>query len=494
MKILFTIAWRNIRENKVKTTIIGLIMILGIMILVVGNSLMDTATAGIEKYYTKNYTGHVLITGATRGKLTLFGFQDLTAMEQAVPRIPEYSQILEFARSLPYVEAVNPQVSAAAMVSWGEQSLLGTQLFGIIPQEYQVMFPDNVELMEGDFWPAEGAGVLLNKVLVDHLEKRRQITVQPGQKLVFTSLSTQTGLRIREVEVTGIFRFKQSNPQLDMLSLMDAGNVRALAGLVVGHTTEAELSAAERSFLGSIDEDSVFDSYDSLFSPVEVVDAQRDEDYWYSLLGEGAAEPVGAQEDLGAWQHLLIRLRDEKYLKRAQQDFEQFFAQEKIAAQTRTWLQGAGALAEMSYGIKRIFNGVVLVIAIVAIIIIMNTLVIAITERMGEIGTMRAIGAQKSFVRKMVLLETLLLAGVSGLVGLVLGAGVLFVLQAVGLEAGNVFLEIIYGGKVLRPQLSLSAVVLSLVVIAVVGVVSSTYPTSLVMRTSPLQAMESGGE
>ncbi len=36
-----------------------------------------------------------------------------------------------------------------------------------------------------------------------------------------------------------------------------------------------------------------------------------------------------------------------------------------------------------------------LVIAVVATIIIMNTLVIAITERMAEIGTMRAIGGRK---------------------------------------------------------------------------------------------------
>ncbi|HHY09262.1 MAG TPA: FtsX-like permease family protein [Firmicutes bacterium] len=110
---------------------------------------------------------------------------------------------------------------------------------------------------------------------------------------------------------------------------------------------------------------------------------------------------------------------------------------------------------------------------------------------MAEIGTMRAIGAQKGFVRKMILLETLLLSGISGLIGIVLGGIVLLILNIVGLKASNVFFEIVFGGPVLRPQLSLSSVVLSLAVIVVVGVVSSTYPTSLVMRTSPLKAMES---
>lgn len=491
MRILLTIAWRNIREHKVKTTIIGLIMVIGIMVLVVGNSLMDTATAGIERYYTKNYTGHLMVTGSTQGKLTLFGFQDLTAMEQTVPRIPEYSEILEFAQSLPYVEAMNSQVSVMAMISQGDDMLSASQIFGIVPEQYQDMFPDNVELIAGRFWNSGQEGLLLNEEVAMRIGKSGGITVKPGDKLLFTSMSTHTGMRIREVEVKGIFRFKQSNPQLDMVSLMDISNVRALAGMVVGHTTAADLTSEEQTFLGTIDQESIFDSFDSLFSEITIEESAADDDYWFSLLGETDSRDQSMLEDTGSWQYLLIRLKDEKMIKRAQADFAKFFAEHNIAAQTSDWLQGAGALAEMSYGIKNIFNGVVFVIAIVAIIIIMNTLVIAVTERMGEIGTMRAIGAQKSFVRRMILGETLLLSGLSGSIGLIFGALVLFVLNRVGLTASNIFFEIIFGGPVLRPELSLSSVIISLVVVVVVGVVSSTYPTSIVMKTSPLTAMES---
>jgi len=110
---------------------------------------------------------------------------------------------------------------------------------------------------------------------------------------------------------------------------------------------------------------------------------------------------------------------------------------------------------------------------------------------MSEIGTMRAIGAQKSFVRRMIVLETMLLSGISGTLGVAAGGLVLLVLNKIGLKASNVFFEIIYGGPELRPELSWSAVVLSFVVIVAVGAVSSAYPTALVMRTSPLKAMES---
>lgn len=491
MRILLTIAWRNIREHKVKTTIIGLIMVVGIMVLVVGNSLMDTATAGIERYYTKNYTGHLMITGAHRGKLTLFGFQDLTAMEQAIPRIPEYGNVLEFVRSLPYVEAVNAQATASAAISVDDEIVGATQLFGIEPTMYQEMFPHNIELIAGEFLKPGEEGLLVSQLLAQHIEKELERPLMVGDKLLLTGISMQGGMRIREVEVRGIFRFKQSNPQLDMVSLLDITNARALGGMTVGHTEVSDLTEKEQSFLGEIDVDSIFDSFDSLFTEVDVNDQTVDEDYWFSVLGDTEESEQLAEQDTGSWHFLLVRLTDEKYLPQAKADLAQFFQENDIPAQTSDWLQAAGAIAEMAYGIKSIFNGVVFLIAVVAVIIIMNTLVISVTERMGEIGTMRAIGAQKSFVRKMVMLETLLLSGISGLIGIALGGLVLLVLNVVGIEASNMFFEIIFGGPVLRPQLSLSSVVMSLVVVALVGVISSLYPASIVMKTSPLKAMES---
>ncbi|NMB20718.1 MAG: ABC transporter permease [Firmicutes bacterium] len=494
MRIILTIAWRNLREHKVKTLIIGLIMMIGIMVLVVGNSFMDSAAAGIERYYIQNYTGHLMITGESKGYLTLFGFQDMTAMERAVPRIPDYAEVVEYARTLPYVEMVNPQLSANAMVSRGDEMLGITQLFGIVPDDYHAMFADNVELLAGDFWGPGEQGILLNKVVAEMIEKQIGFTLRPGDKLLFTSASTITGMRIREVEIAGIFQFKQSNIQLDMVSLMDVSNVRALAGMVVGHAAPVDLSPEEQSFLGAIDEESLFDSFgslDALFAPVEVEGESIGDDYWFSLLGETESRDLSNVEDTGAWQYLLIRLTDESYLKQAQVDFAKFFAEHNIPAQTRDWMQAAGSIAQLSNGVKGIFNGVVFLIAVVAVIIIMNTLVISVTERMGEIGTMRAIGAQKGFVRRMVVWETLILSGIAGTIGVVLGSLVLFILNRIGLEAGNMFVEIIYGGPVLRPELSVSSVILSFVVILVVGIVSSIYPTAIVMKTSPLKAMES---
>ena len=197
------------------------------------------------------------------------------------------------------------------------------------------------------------------------------------------------------------------------------------------------------------------------------------------------------EEESHSWHFLLVRLTDERMVKRALKELDEFFAVNNIDAEASDWLEAAGVVAEMAYGVKLVFNIIVFLIAIVAVIIIMNTLVISVTERMSEIGTMRAIGAQKTFVRSMILWETLLISGVFGGIGIIAGSLILLVLNITGIKAPNLFFEIIFGGPVLKPGLSLESVVMSFIIVLVVGVVSSLYPTSIVMKTEPVKAMQS---
>ena len=74
----------------------------------------------------------------------------------------------------------------------------------------------------------------------------------------------------------------------------------------------------------------------------------------------------------------------------------------------------------------------VLIIFVVALVIINNALVMATLERVREIGTLRAIGAQRRFILAMLVIEAL----VVGLIFGALGAGVGAVL-VVGARQGR---------------------------------------------------------
>jgi putative ABC transport system permease protein len=167
-----------------------------------------------------------------------------------------------------------------------------------------------------------------------------------------------------------------------------------------------------------------------------------------------------------------------------------WFTTEGIEARAVDWKVASGGFGSLADTIQIVFNVLILIIAVVAIIIIMNTLVISVIERTGEIGTMRALGAQKRTVRRMFVLETLSISVVFGMIGVAVGAITIGILNLTGLPAPNPFFEILFGGKVLHPALPLSSLLYALGIIVAIGIVASLYPVSVALRIQPVQAIQ----
>jgi ABC-type antimicrobial peptide transport system permease subunit len=131
------------------------------------------------------------------------------------------------------------------------------------------------------------------------------------------------------------------------------------------------------------------------------------------------------------------------------------------------------------------------IIFVVALVIINNAVVMATLQRVREIGTLRAIGAQRRFVLAMVLAETVVLGLAFGTVGAGLGSGIVLWLQKAGLPAGNEFLYFFFSGPRLYPGLSLGALIGAFFVVLIVTCVSALYPAIMATRVTPIQAMAS---
>lgn len=495
MSIVLKIAFRNLKEHKTKTFIVGTLIALGIAILVIGNSLMDSATEGIRKTYIESYTGDVIVTGRHRGEITLFGLMGMDGLNSALPVIPEYEVVYDFAVNHPDVIAVNPQVTTVAMMRLDEGETYSF-LFGVDPVRYEKMFPDNIELLQGRFLLPHEEGIVISEAVAEQLEKNLGRLPAPGDKLVLTMLNEVVGIKVREVPIRGVFRFRQTDPQMDTVSFIDVGNLRALAGMKLSAVSVDDLTEAERAVFSDFDEDALFGADDGLFGGALIddvsvtVDSTDDAFSFFEVFERDDEAGLADDSDSDAWHFLLLKLRPGASADKVMADLQQFFAANDLPADTLDWLAGAGPIAGIAYGVKGMFNVVIVVIAIVAVIIIMNTLVISVTERTVEIGTMRALGAQKSFVRRMITWETLLISGIFGVIGIALGCAVLWILGATGIEASNAFFEVIFGGKTLHPVPSVSAIVTSFVVVAVIGVVSALYPASVALKATPAAAMQ----
>lgn len=491
---LLKIAWRNLKEHKVKTFIIGIIITIGITILLIGNSLLDTAALGIKKNYTNNYTGDLIITGESDSAITLFGAMGIDSMTKSLPVVPHYFQVLEYAESHPDILTVSGQAAGRAQLSIGEDVKSFTLLFGIDPGIYEMMFPGNIEILEGDFLEQGEEGLLISERASSMIEEDYKVKIQAGDQVLLTGISSGGGAKIRELTVRGIFKFKNSNMQLDMVSLIDVDSLRSLNGMTLGAELAVKASENEVDLIETVDEEDIFGSDEDIFGDSMISTAtgftQTEEDL-LSILGDTSERDVLSQTDSGAWHFLLLKLKDGASVQKVIMDFTRFLEDEGILAKISDWKSGAGPIGELANTLKIVFNGIILIIAVVAITIIMNTLVISITERMNEIGTMRALGAQKGFVRGMIIMETLLISAIFGLIGILLGAVALGAFGMIGIPAPNMFFEILFGGEILYPVVSVQTVIQSMVIILFIGIISSLYPVSVALKIQPVQAIHS---
>lgn len=488
--VLLKIAIRNLLEHKTKSLIIGMLIMIGITILVVGNSFIDTAARGIEENYITNYTGNIVITSSEMEVPSLTMPMMSGDLEAATPIIPFYNEIKEYVENLPHVYSVAEQIDGLASIKWEDKGEGFSILFGVEPVSYKDSFPDGITILEGQFLQPGEPGIILSEEVARSLSDSANEEIEPGDKVLITAMNGTSGTKIRELTIYGIHKLKGSSPELEMVSYVDPENMRILNGITLNTLDKVDLSSDEEALMGSIDEDDLFGSSDdSLFSDVSADNSEFEPDDWDSILGDTTIRDFFNETNPEGWHFMMVRLDDIKYSKRTIAELNSYFKDNNIEAKAWDWIDGAGMSAQMANTMKIAFNILILIVAIVAIIIIMNTLVISVTERIGEIGTMRAIGARRGFVRMMITWETIIISAFFGVAGIILGAIIVGILGAIGFTATNMFMQVLLGGDVFRPVLSLTAMGLSLAVITFVGIIASLYPVSVALKISPVAAM-----
>jgi len=153
------------------------------------------------------------------------------------------------------------------------------------------------------------------------------------------------------------------------------------------------------------------------------------------------------------------------------------------------WQEASGLVGQFVVVVRLVLWVAILIIFTVALVIINNSMVMATMERTGEIGTMRALGAPRSFVVAMFLIETMVLGLGSGALGALAGAGVLAWLGSVGIPAGNEVVVFLFGGPHLYPAVGLSNMLSAVGIIVSVSLAATAYPSVLASNIQPVEAM-----
>ncbi len=173
-------------------------------------------------------------------------------------------------------------------------------------------------------------------------------------------------------------------------------------------------------------------------------------------------------------------------------------AKEHIAAAAETagvrvtvldWQTASGIVGQLLLVIKGVLVIAILVIFLVALFIINNSMMMATMERTAEIGTMRAIGAQRGQVLALFLIETLLLAVVASGLGAGFSMGLLAWLGEVGIKAPSSQAMFLFGGPRLFPAWSWLNVAFGMGSVSLISLASTFYPALMAARVQPVVAM-----
>ncbi len=508
MPVTLKIAFRNLLEHKAKSVIVGMLLTLGVIILVLGNAALEAASRGIETSFISNYTGHVIITGASDAKVSIFGIQSMTGLEDT-PQVPEYDKILNHVRELKGVRNYTAMATSFTGFTSDARQLKDAQkeddddgvtvrmgppgendplsfgiLFGIDATTYWQMF-ESITLVQGTMIQPGQKGIMVPEDKLARLEKQVLKPVKIGDEIDLQGFGG-AGMRIRSVPLVGTFKRPTDSAGPDNLCYIDIDTLRVMSGLTVGANESITLSASQTSLLDTSDIDALF-SDDMFAEPQVAVSATTDLD---NILGDTSNRERLNTADTGAWNAMLLRLDSPSRANAVIADLNAWFAENKISAKAGDWQVAAGQFAQSTEIFRIIFIIFVLILSVVVVIIIMNTLVVSVIERTAEIGTMRALGANKGFVRQMFIAETSVLSGVFGLLGIALAAISVLVINTVQIKAGNQFWELLFGGKVLQAYMEPWSLIGSLVLIVLVGLLAHIYPVTVALRIQPVQAMQ----
>jgi ABC-type antimicrobial peptide transport system permease subunit len=193
--------------------------------------------------------------------------------------------------------------------------------------------------------------------------------------------------------------------------------------------------------------------------------------------------------DRGVAINAAIILKDPSRIKETQRTLQSLSDDQKLGLKVIDWQKASGNLGQLVVVAKAVLYFAIFIIFVVALVIINNAVMMATLQRIREIGTMRAIGAQRGFVLAMVLVETLFLGLVFGAAGTGLGALIVNWLHNAGIPAGNEFLYFFFSGPRLYVDLGMGSLIGAFVIIGVVTSASALYPAIVATRVSPVQAM-----
>jgi putative ABC transport system permease protein len=504
MKDIIKLALRNLKEHKSKTLIISMFILFGVAIVVLGNSFLESINRGLEKDFRANVTGDLAISVIPEkgASIDVFGVNS-TSITGDLPKVQALADLERIEEILAETDGIKKQskmISSQVILSkdteidfsvldddekdLGVMDLPISMLFAGEDGSFWELFPD-LNMIEGRY-PAPGSNeIIVDTRVMEGFHKSWGKDLNVGDDVLMASMD---GI-IREAKVVGLFKPANEYSAMFQSVYCEPGLARAFADLTYANSFSQELPDSVDLSISNMSEDDFFGD-DDFFGEIEddsqILGSTNDFD---SILGDTSLRDQLNQTDDGSWQYVLAKLDNPHADKKIVAELNKRFKEEGLNAQAMDWKKAAISYSGTVEGIGFIFNLLIIILAIVVFIIIMNTMVVSVIERTSEIGTMRAIGAEKKFVKKLFYSEAVILTSLSAFAGIIFAFICMLIFNSFNIAITNEIAKMILGGGLLHFSPTPKIIIVTILVALIGSILSNRYPVKSALRITPIKAL-----
>ena len=329
----------------------------------------------------------------------------------------------------------------------------------------------------------------------------RLYNVKIGDVLTLRAYTKAGYLKAINVKVYGTFQFRglERSDLAGAENLVDLMTFRDLYGYMTAEK-RAELESLRKEVgAGDVQRG---DAEAALFGagPAEVHDSAGDRFDEFSNVDLRAAADARDTPDSESFDEATIDdglainaaviLHDPTLTRQTQKAIEDVSRANNFNLKVVDWQAASGIVGQFIVVVRIVLYVAIFIIFLVALVIINNAMVMATMERVTEIGTLRAIGAQRRFILLSFLVETLTLGLSTGLLGALAGAATVKFFGVHGIPASTDTMVFLFSGPRLYPTVGAANLLLGVAVILAVSLISTLYPARIATRIQPVVAMQ----
>ncbi|HAA12587.1 MAG TPA: ABC transporter permease, partial [Cytophagales bacterium] len=158
---------------------------------------------------------------------------------------------------------------------------------------------------------------------------------------------------------------------------------------------------------------------------------------------------------------------------------------------SQTWIERAPAIAQVEEQTSASLGIIVGIVMLALVFGIINTMLMAVLERVHELGMLMAVGMTRRRVFAMIMLETFMLSLMGAPFGILIGTGLITYLGRVGIDfsAQADALEQFGFDAIFYPSLNPEDMITVAVAIMITALVGSIFPARRAVKLKPVEAL-----